>query len=124
MKRDRQIADAHSLGIENGGRHADTRGYGKPGRRGRQKVIGIGRACGRGAPAEQAGDRLQYQVRRRVLLPMPENFAGLGQGHPIDHGVGVAAAGGECAVDGAELLPERPSGLATGAPSPGATSLG
>lgn len=55
---------------------------------------------------------------------MPENLSGLGQGHPVDDRVGIAAAGGEGAVDGAELFPGTGPWLATGAPSPGAVSLG
>ena len=71
---------------------------------------------------------MQQQMRRRVVLPVTENLAGLGQGHCVDHAVGVAAAGGEGAVEGAELLagiaPAVAAALATGPASPGASSLG
>src|SRR3954470_8742748 len=71
-------------------------------------------------------------MRRRIVFPITEDLAGLGQGHCVDHAVGVAAAGGEGAVEGAELLagiapavaPGISLGLATGPASPGSSSLG
>src|SRR5437868_4654874 len=63
---------------------------------------------------------------RRVVLPIAEDLAGLGQGHPVDHRIGIAAAGGEGAIEGAEPVagtsPAIVPGLATGAASPAGCS--
>ena len=73
-------------------------------------------------PAEQPRDRLHDQMRRRIAFPIGEDLAGLGERHRVDHRVGIAAAGGEGAVDGGELLagaaPGFAAGLATGCASP------
>jgi hypothetical protein len=69
--------------------------------------------CRRGGrarrPSEKPRDRLQHQMRRRVVVPIGEDLAGFGEAQLVDIAVGVAAAGGEGAVDGGEL---RRSGLA------------
>src|SRR5207247_9581753 len=85
---------------------------------------GRGRLCGARHPTEHAGDRLQHQVRRRVIGPIIEDLAGLGEGQLVYCAVVVSAAGGEGAIDGAELDPGFSSGIATGRASPAAFSIG
>src|ERR1051325_5397446 len=78
-------------------------------------------------------------MRRRVVLPIAKDLAGLGEGHVVDHAVAVAAAGGEGAIDGADPrvrsadgagvasavggLAESP-GVTRGSASPGGDSFG
>src|SRR5690348_8725454 len=57
-------------------------------------------------------------MRRRIVLPVSEDLAGLGECHHINHRIGIAAAGGEGAVEGGKLLAGSDLGFATGCASP------
>ena len=83
-------------------RHAPPRDPAVPTRRShRSAATGEHRS---GGPTEQPRDRLHDKMRRRIAFPVGEDLAGFGECHCIDHRIGIAAAGGEGAVEGGELL--------------------
>src|SRR5581483_6901208 len=126
-RRTRVVGGAQCVDVEDRRRHPGITLYDRePRRRRGGDLVEPAARPGRRPllPAEHGRDRLHHQVHRRVVGPVGEDFLGLGQGHRVDHAIGVPAAGGEGAVDAGELGAAVAAGTASpdGA-SPAALSI-